>query len=360
MGSSPGAPEHHAGRFLATARSHESRPRRPVTRVVLVTGTTLVPDDVVTLAGERGFEVRRVRQDVFTDDELTAALDGVSGYLVGGYEEPTAEHLDAAKSLEVLGFVGTDFRAYVPGWRRAFEVGIAVVNSPGTNAVSVAEFTVRLALALARPFPALDRPDAEPEPGIELAGRTLGILGAGRIGAHVARIAGAGLGMRVLYHAPRRNWAFEAATGTSYVTWDRLLGESEVLSLHRPGPDHGEPPLLDRAAFERVRDGLLLVDTVHPGLVDPAALAWAIRTRGVRAAFDADPAGEATAALLALAAEPDVGATRLLVVPQSGFRTHDANLRTASVAMTATLDVLEGRPSEYVNNPDYLDRRAAR
>jgi phosphoglycerate dehydrogenase-like enzyme len=301
-----------------------------------------------------------VRQDVFTDDELTAALDGVAGYLVGGYEEATAEHVDAAKSLEVLGFVGTDFRTYVPGWRRAFEVGVAVVNSPGTNAVSVAEFTVRLALTLARPFPSDQPPGAEPEPGVELAGRTLGILGAGRIGAHVARIAGAGLGMRVLYHAPRRNVAFEAATGTAYVPWDRLLAESDVLSLHRPGPAPGEPPVLDRAAFERVREGLLLLDTVHPALVDPDALALAIRERGVRAAFDADPAGEATAPLLALAAEPDVGAARLLVVPQSGFRTHDANLRTASVAMTAVLDVLDGRPSEYVNNPDYLERRSAR
>jgi D-3-phosphoglycerate dehydrogenase len=331
-----------------------------VKRVVLVTGTNLVPDDVVALAGERGFDVRRVRQDVFTDDELSAALDGVSGYLVGGYEEPTAEHLDAAKSLEVLGWVGTDFRAYVPGWRRAFEVGIAVVNSPGTNAVSVAEFTVRLALTLARPFPSADHHDGEPEPGVELMGRTLGILGAGRIGAHVARIAGAGLGMRVLYHAPRRNWALEAATGTAYVPWERLLGESDVLSLHRPGPGPGDPYVLDRSAFERVRDGLLLVDTVHPALVDPAALARAIRERGVRAAFDADPAGESVQPLLALAAEPDVGPGRLLVVPQSGFRTHDANRRTASVAMTATLDVLDGRPSEYVNNPDYLERRAAR
>jgi D-3-phosphoglycerate dehydrogenase len=328
--------------------------------LVLVTGTTLVPDDVVALAGERGFDVRRVRQDVFTDDELSAALDGVSGYLVGGYEEPTAEHLDAAKSLEVLGWVGTDFRAYVPGWRRAFEVGIAVVNSPGTNAVSVAEFTVRLALTLARPFPSVDQPDAEPEPGVELMGRTLGILGAGRIGAHVSRIAGAGLGMRVLYHAPRRNGAFEAATGTTYVPWERLLDESDVLSLHRPGPAPGEPYVLDRPAFERVREGLVLLDTVHPALVDPTALAWAIRARGVRAAFDADPAGDAVRPLLALAAEPDVGPGRLLVVPQSGFRTHDANLRTATVAMTATLDVLEGRPSEYVNNPDYLERRAAR
>ena len=329
-------------------------------RVVLVTGTTLVPDDVVALAEKRGFDVRRGRQDLFSDDELSAALDGVSGYLVGGYEEPTAEHVDAARCLEVLGFVGTDFRAYVPGWRRAFERGVAVVNSPGTNAVSVAEFTVRLALTLARPFPAVDRPGAEPEPGVELQGRTLGVLGAGRIGAHVARVAGAGLGMRVLYHAPRRNWALEAATGTAYVPWHALLAESDVLTLHRPGPEPGEPPVLDRAAFGRVRAGLLLVDTVHPALVDPDALARAIRERGVRAAFDADPAGDAAARLTALAAEPDVGPERLLVVPQTGFRTHEANLRTATVAMTATLDVLEGRPSEYVNNPDYLERRATR
>ncbi|WUH95240.1 hypothetical protein OG900_37190 [Streptomyces sp. NBC_00433] len=329
---------------------------------VLVTGTAAVPPEARTLIADRGFTLREVTGNHLDADDLHAALDGVSGYLIGGYEEPAPGHFERAAALQAVAFVGTDFVSYVPGWRKAYELGIAFANTPGENAASVAEFTVLLALTLARPFTdAIVRvPHAAAEPtaggspseGRELGGRTLGVVGAGRIGARVARIA-QGLGMRVLYTSPRRNQALEAATGIEYTGLDGLLSRSDVVSLHRPGPAAGEPPLLGRQELARCKDGALLVNTGHHDLIDPVALAWAIEHKGLRAAADGLGPGDAWAALTAL------GPESFLAVPQMGFLTRDAGLRAGLRAATAVCDVLSGIGSPDVTNPDFRERRQA-
>lgn len=325
-------------------------------RSVLVTGTSLVPDEALSLIEERGFGIRRVHQDYFTDDALHAALDGVSGYLIGGYEEPSTAHFEVAKTLEAVAWIGTDYQGYVPGWERAFELGIAFVSCPGVNAVSVAEFTVLLMLALARSFVGRVQTAKSPAtgpaaPGVELRGRTLGVVGAGRIGARVARIVSDGFGMNAVYHAPRRNHALEHATSLTQVGMAELLDCSDVISLHRPGPAPGEPRTLGYGEFERMRPGALLVNTGHRDLVDPDALLWAARTKGVRAAFDGVGDGPGWQPLLSL------GPDRFLCVPQMGFHTVDANLRGALLAARSVCDVLAGVESASVNNsinnPDF-------
>lgn len=329
-----------------------------VPRTILVTGGDVVPPEARSLIEDRGFAIRTVTDEHLDAGRLHEALDGVSGYLIGGYEEPTAAHFEQAGKLEAVGWVGTDFRGYVPGWPRAFELGIAVVSTPGANAVSVAEFTLMLMLMLARPLPAFPGAvGADPPtvvPGIELHGRTLGIVGAGRIGTRVGRAATLGLGMRVRYAAPRRNEPLEAALGVEHVELSRLLDESDVISLHRPGPGPTEPPLLGRRELERVRPGTLLVNCGHPGLVDPAALKWALEHRAVRAAFDGVGQGEAWDTLAA------VGPPRFLSVPQMGFLTREAGLRAGVRAAEAVCDVLSGVDSPLVNNRDYRSRRRSR
>jgi D-3-phosphoglycerate dehydrogenase len=331
--------------------------------VVLVTGTGVVPQEACSLIEERGFKLRLVPDDYLDRARLHQELAGVSGYLIGGYEEPLAEHFDRADKLEVVGWVGTDFRGYVPGWERAFELGIAFVSTPGENAVSVAEFTLFLMLGIARPFVARvsagaaeDRDGApaessDPPGGIELRGRTLGIVGAGRIGARVSKAAAQGLGMRVLYAAPRRNEALEAALDMTYVGLTDLLEFSDVISLHRPGPGRGEPPLLGRAELACARAGALLVNTAHPGLVDPYALMWAIEHRSLRAAIDGVGEGDVWRRLAAL------GPDRFLCMPQMGFRTRDASLRAGMRAARAVCDVLSGEDSDSVNNPGFREFR---
>jgi D-3-phosphoglycerate dehydrogenase len=313
---------------------------------ILVTGSNF-PAEVLTMIEKRSFPVRAVRADDLTDAGLHDALDGVRGYLIGGREEPVAEHFERATTLEAVAFVGTDYRGYVPGWRRAFELGIAFVSTPGANAVTVAEFTVRLMLTLARPLPA--GPASR-----ELSGQTLGVLGAGRIGARVARIAALGLGMRVLYAAPRRNESLESALGLRHVSLADLLEESDVVTLHRPGPDAAEPPTLGREELGRMKTGALLINTGHPLLVDPGALASAIEDGRIRAAFDGTGRGPEWDRLAAL------GAERFLGTPQSAFITREALLRAASWAAGAVCDVLDGMDSPWVDNPGYRRARPRR
>lgn len=334
-------------------------------RIVLVTGSTLVPPEARLLITERGFEICSVPNDYLDAEALHDALVGASGYIIGGYEEPVAEHFERATDLEVVGWVGTDFRGYVPGWNRAFELGIAFVSTPGENVVSVAEFTVLLMLALARPFvagiatasPPSDGPMSDggsAGAGAELCGRTLGVIGAGRIGARVARAAALGLGMKVLYTGPRRNAPLEAAIGLEHVDMPTLLKSSDVLSLHRPGPRPDEPPTLGKAELEQIKNGAVLVNTGHVGLVDFDALAWAVEHKNVRAAFDGVGSGEAWQRLVAL------GPHRFLSVPQMGFSTADANIRAGVRAAEAVCDVLSGVDSPLTNNTDFRLRRASR
>ncbi|MGX4692337.1 NAD(P)-dependent oxidoreductase [Streptomyces sp. JNUCC 63] len=163
-----------------------------------MSGSKLVPEDVLSYIRFRGYETRHTPQDHFTSAELDKLLDGARGYLIGGYESASAKNFEQATALEAVAFVGTDYKAYVEGWSRAQELGVALISSADANAVSVAEFTVSLILAMARPLlSGITRVGSEgagqETPGLELDGKCLGILGLGRIGGRVARVAKLGL-----------------------------------------------------------------------------------------------------------------------------------------------------------------------
>ena len=324
-----------------------------------MTGTVLVPDEACKYIESRGYSVRRVARDLFTVDELHAAIDGVSGYLIGGYEEPLAEHFERADDLEAVAWIGTDYMAYVPGWKRACERGVAFINAPGSNTASVAEFTLLLALSMMRPFVSRvaslnEVAEGSSSPGRDLFGRQLGIIGFGRIGARVARIARQGFDMAVVYTAPRRNEVLECAIDVKFVTKRDLLVNSDLITIHRPGPAHGEGPELGQADFRTMKRGAVLVNCAHHELVNLESLAWAIENRGVRAAFDGIATGSAWERLL------QFGTDRFLAVPSMAFNTYDANLRASMRTATAACDILSGGTSTNVTNPEFRDVRVNR
>jgi phosphoglycerate dehydrogenase-like enzyme len=307
---------------------------------VLVTGSALVPGEVRRYIEGRGYAVRAVEQEQCTAAELHAALDGVSGYLIGGSEMLLDEHVERAHRLRAVAFVGTDFRAHVPAWRCVEARGIAMINTPGANAHAVAEFTLLLILLMQRPMvgqiAACGGPASElPEPGRDLRGARLGIVGLGRIGTLVARTAGAGFGMRVSYTAPRRAETVENALGIEHRPLSDLLAWADVISLHCPGPTGTESPMIGRTELAALREGALLVNTIHPGLVHLGALADAASTRGIRAAFDGLGAGPDWDRLVRL------GPARFLAVPTMGFHTGGANLAAGQRAARSVCDLLD-------------------
>jgi len=323
---------------------------------ILVTGSVMVPVAAREYLEHRGYGVRHVAQDTFSSEELRDALDGVVGYMIGGYEEPLAEHFDGATALRAVGWVGTDYKAYVPGWERAFELGIAFLNAPGANAASVAEFACLLMLTMSRPFTnRVLSPGAAPSelsaPGRDLLGKRLGLVGLGRIGSRVARIAAFGFGMHVAYTGPHRKPDLEGALGVEYLAKEELLASSDLVSLHRPGPGANETCEMGVVECALLRPESILVNTAHHRLVDPTALFVAIEERSVRAAVDGIGSEDAWQRLVAL------GPDRFLAVPSMAFNTEDANLRASMRIATGICDVLEGKVSDDVNNPDFLSVR---
>ncbi|MBB4639073.1 2-hydroxyacid dehydrogenase [Longimicrobium terrae] len=173
--------------------------------------------------------------------------------------------------------------------------------------------------------------------GADLAGRTLGIYGMGRIGQAVARRA-APFGMRVIYHSRSRlDPSAEAETGARWVAWDELLSSSDVLSLHAPlTPDTRH--VLDRNALRRMRRGAFLINTARGPLVDEAALVDALRDGHLAGAgldvYERDPVVHP--GLLEL---PNV-----MLLPHIGSATTETRHRMAMLAARNVEAVLSGQP----------------
>jgi D-3-phosphoglycerate dehydrogenase len=220
---------------------------------------------------------------------LAAALTDARALLIRSGTRVTAPVLAVAPRLELVGRAGTgvdnvDVTA-------ATERGVVVMNTPDANSVAAAELTLALLLALVRNVPAgasslaAGRWERSGLLGTELAGKTLGLVGCGRIGREVVRRALA-FDMTVLVSDPLVDAAQAAAFGGRAVPFDELLATADVVSLHAPLTPSTRH-LLDEAALARMKPGARLVNVARGGLVDEAALARALDDGRIGgAAFD--------------------------------------------------------------------------
>jgi len=232
---------------------------------------------------DRGLEVLRATGWQVTTPapgKLDAELPDAEGLIVRSATRVTAELLSRAARLRAVGRAGVgvdniDVEA-------ATERGILVMNTPGGNAVSVAEHALALLLALARRVPQLSaavhagRWEKTGAAGIELRGKTLGLVGLGRVGAEVARRARA-LEMTVLASDPYISAEAAAELGAELVPFDDLLSRSDFVSLHATLSPATEK-IMNRETLARMKRGACLVNTARGELVDEAALAEALRS----------------------------------------------------------------------------------
>lgn len=279
----------------------------------------------------------RYRPGPLAAQELAEAVADADG-LLAGLDEISADVFAHAPRLRVVARygVGVDQVDLAAAARH----GVTVTVTPGANANAVAELTIALVFALARPLiEGRDRVRAGEWPalrGVELAGRTLGLLGLGRIGTLVAAKAAA-LGLRVLAHDP-----FVANSDVALlVPLETLVAESDYLSLHAPLNDETRG-IVGRALLERLKPGAALVNTARGELVDESALLWALDEGPLRAA-----------ALDVLAAEPPppdhplLGRDDVLVTPHIGPHTAEATTAMGRVALDELLAVLSGRMPRF-------------
>jgi D-3-phosphoglycerate dehydrogenase len=219
-----------------------------------------------------------------TASEQAAVLPSCVGYLAG-VEPVPGELLRLCSDLRVISRngVGVDNVDLLV----AAELGIAVERTAGANAEGVAELAIGLMLTTVRSIAwsdaTLKAGRWERRQGIELRGRRLGVVGTGQIGRRVADMA-LGIGMTVSAYDPMPDPAFAPAPQFSYTTLDRVLGTSDVVTLHCPP---GPTPLIDRDALALFRRGSYLVNTARAALVDDSAVEEALRS-GVLAGYATD------------------------------------------------------------------------
>ncbi len=270
------------------------------------------------------------------DEPLTASelapLAGDADGLILGLDACDASVFDAAPRLRVVARygVGTDTVDLGAAERH----GVTVTNTPGANTVAVAELTLGLVLALARDLPgAVSEARAggwRRSRGWELSGKTLGLIGLGRIGQAVAMRAAA-FGMHVIGHDP---YAPEVP-GVERVDLDRLWPRADVISLHL-GLTEDSHHLIDADVLRRCKPTAVIVNTARGGLIDERALADALR-EGRLAGAAAD----------AFEHEPPTGSPLLelatfLPTPHLGATTREASRHMGVAAAESVIAVLGG------------------
>lgn len=288
-----------------------------------------------------------------TREELRAGLEGADALLSQLVDRVDAEALGWSPGLRVVAnyAVGLD-NVDIPA---ASARRILVANTPDVLTESTADLTWALILAVARRVVEGDRivreerwPGWSPTwfLGADVHGKTLGIVGLGRIGAAVAR-RGLGFGMRLLYAAPRARPELAAALDARHVPLEELLASSDFVSLHLPSTPTTRH-LIDAAALGRMRPGAFLINTSRGPLIDEAALVDALRA-GRPAGAGLDVFEREPALAPGLTALPQV-----VLLPHVGSGTHDTRLAMARTAIAAVRAALRGElPRTCVNRSVY-------
>ena len=286
--------------------------------------------------------------------DLKQLLPGCVGWLAG-VEPITDDVLSAASDLRIISRNGTGIDAI--DLESARRRGIEIRRADGANARGVAELAIGMILALARSLPfsdaAIKAGGWSRRKGFELEGKTLGVVGYGKIGRIVAALA-RGLGMQVVGHDPFAEKLHltsdlpiggQAASDPPLVKLDEVFALSHVITLHCPPPADGRP-LVDARRLGLAKPGVVIVNTARHELVDIPALVAAIERGHVAGAaldvFDAEPPVERS----------HLASDRILATPHIGGFTDESVDRAVDVAVTNLLDALSLQPAASMRPPE--------
>lgn len=244
---------------------------------VVLVADQIAPEGLAPLASDPRFTL--VKKPVISGDELAQAIATADAVLVRSATKITRASLAHADRLRCIGRAGVGVDTI--DVEAASERGIAVLTAPAGNTVSAAELTMALLLSLARKIPAADRSMRAGEwerkafMGFELHGKTLGLVGAGRIGGQVAKRARA-FGMHVIVYDPWLTAARAQELDVSLATLDEVLTTSHVISVHVPLTS-ATAGLIGAEQLARTRPGTVLLNVARGGVVNEAALLEALQ-----------------------------------------------------------------------------------
>ena len=314
-------------------------------------GFTVVVADGVSESGlqplldDARFEVVSVADKA----ELEAALPTADGLIVRSATKVSRDLLLMAPMMRVIGRAGVGVDNI--DQEAATEKGVAVLNAPAGNTVSAAELTMALILSAVRKVAAADRSVRTGEwkrarfAGVELRGRTLGLVGAGRIGGEVGRRARA-FGMKVVVHDPYLTEERARDLQVKRVELNELMGRADVVSLHVPLTDQTKF-MFDEERLRRLKRGAFLVNVARGGVVDEIALAKVLGDGHLAGAaldvFEDEPLADESA----LREAPN-----LVLTPHLGASTTEAQeLVAEEIAEAVRAALAEGDLSRALNAP---------
>jgi D-3-phosphoglycerate dehydrogenase len=264
-----------------------------------MTAPRVLISDKLSPAAVEVFRSRGVDVDLrpgLSPAELRACIGGYDGLAIRSATKVTQELLDAAPRLRVVGRAGIGVDNV--DVKSATARGVVVMNTPNGNATTTAEHAIAMMFALARQIPEATastragRWEKNRFLGVELTGKTLGLIGCGNIGAIVANRA-VGLHMRVIAYDPYLTEARAVALGVEKVDLPDLLARADVITLHTPLTD-ATRNILSRDALAACKRGVRIINCARGGLVDEAALAEVLASGHVAGAaldvFETEPA----------------------------------------------------------------------
>lgn len=315
---------------------------------ILVTPTSfLKPDNDASREKLEAFADEVVYNDLgrpLTAEEVAERIKDADGY-IAGLDYITADALkDAPDSLKVISRYGAGYdRVDIDA---ASEKGIVVTNTPGTNSVAVCELAFALMLAAARNIPKLNEAvEAGEWPrsrGMELNGKTLGIIGLGAIGKNLAVRAKA-FGMDVKAYDPYMDFAFAEANGIEVCDLNGIIKNSDVISLHVPLNDKTRH-MINAETIEEMKDGAIIINTARGGLVDEDAAAKAVKSGKLGGigldAFEEEP----------LLDSPLKGLDNVIFTPHAGAQTAEAVSAMGAMAVDNLIEVLSGKECRHIVN----------
>lgn len=304
--------------------------------------TDKLADEAIRLLKENGFEVKYEELD---HDGILKDIADYDGMIVRSRTKVTADIIErgASGNLKVIGRAGIGVDNI--DVKKATELGIKVVNAPTGSTVSVAELTVGLMLALARQIPKADSSMKRGEwikkqlKGVELCGKTLGLIGSGRIAQHVARIA-KGLGMNILVYSPHCTDKKAEKMGAKRASLEELLKNSDFVSLHIPKTEETHH-LIDEKKLSLMKPTAYLINCARGGVVDEEALYRFLKEGKIAGAaldvFEEEPPKNSK--LLEL--------DNVVLTPHIGASTKEAQIRAGTICAEQVIKVLRGEEPEY-------------
>ncbi len=309
----------------------------------------------VQIFKDRGVEVDFQPNLGKDKEKLAQVIDGFDGLAVRSATKVTGKILEKARSLKVIGRAGIGVdNVDIPA---ATARGVIVMNTPFGNSITTAEHAITLMLAVARQIPQADASTQAGKweknrfMGVEITGKTLGIIGCGNIGAIVAERAH-GLRMKVIAYDPYLAPERALDLGVEKMDLDELLRRSDFITLHTPLTDKTRN-IIDAAALAKTKKGVRIINCARGGLVDEAALRAALDSGHVAgAAFDVFTEEPATA-------NPLFGHPNVVCTPHLGAATTEAQENVAlQIAEQMSDYLLSGAISNAVNFPSITAEEA--